>query len=276
VAVAATLCIAAAGGRAEAAAAFCDGPIQPPTWCDPFRASIQQNLASDPADYVHPNPLHALGNDALAPSLVVHVKELVSVPSAMGAGRDANLRPLWSPLNGSRLPAGERVAYILSKSLGTVTRTKANGGMAHGVRLDDPALNGNPSAIVVATRSATPGASHGAVGAWYDGANWWLYNQDLTPMGPAETFFYAEGTQLGGSAVHDAANDYQGIGLYLDDARLNGNPGAVVVPMHAYTGAYNASPLGVWYDQAVGRWVVYNEDGSALAAGQTIHFVTVP
>jgi hypothetical protein len=276
VAMGATLCIAAAGGRAEAAVGFCGGPIQPPGWCDPFRVESIVQQAGNPADALYPNPLHMLGATNTPRSLAVHVKKMVSVPAAMGAGRDADAKPFWSLLDGSRLPDDEAVGYILSDSLGAVTRTKANGGMPHGVRIDDPALNGNAQAIVVATRFATPGSSTSAVGAWYDGAHWWLYNENLAPMGPAETFFYAEGTGFGGSAVHDAANDYQGIGLYLDDARVNGDPDAVVVPLHAFTGAYNASPLGVWYDQSLGKWVVYNEDGSALAAGQTIHYVTVP
>jgi hypothetical protein len=266
-----------AGGRAEAAAFFCDGPIHEPFfsyWCDPFVDEIRTYFAGDPAPIVYPSDPANIPADAPA-CLAVHVKNTKSVPSPIGVGRDANNNAFFAPFTG-QLPVGESVGYVASRSLGTVTRNAANGGMPHGVRVDDPALDGKPQAILVATRAATPGASVSAVGAWYDGQRWWLYNEDLSPMGPAETFFYAEGTSTGGSAVHTQGNDYQGIGLYLDDARINGRPSAVVVPLHAFTGAYNASALGVWYDAAVGQWVVYNESGSALAPGQTIHYVAIP
>lgn len=268
-AVAAMLSIAAGGGLAEANVAFCGGPIHG-GWCDPIVDGIEPRMAGDPP-YVQPaDPATA------ARCLFVHVKGVKSVSVTLGAALDANEHLFITTFDGGGIPQGEAVGYIASKSLGAVTRDAVNGGMPHGVRIDDPALNGNPQAVVVASRAATPGASVSALGAWYDGQHWWLYNEDLAPMRAGETFFYAEGTGTGGHAVHTQANDYQGIGLYLDDVRLNGHPDAVVIPMHAFGGAYNASALGVWYDAGRGQWVVYNETGSALAAGQTIHWVTVP
>jgi hypothetical protein len=276
-AVAATLALAAAGGRAEAAVAFCGGPIHG-GWCDPIVDGLWQRMLGDDEIAHPPHP----ANLPTAPGcLAVHVNEpaplpgMTGGPGPMGMGRDADQNIFLAPFTG-KIPVGGSVGYACSKSLGAVTRGAANGGMPHGVRIDDPALNGNPQAIVVATRAATPGASVSAVGAWYDGQHWWLYNEDLAPMGPGETFFYAEGAGLGGQAVHAPDNDYQGIGLYIDDARINGNPSAVVVPLHAFTGAYNPSALGVWYDTVRGQWVVYNESGSAFAPGQTIHYVAVP
>jgi hypothetical protein len=142
------------------------------------------------------------------------------------------------------------------------------------MRLDAPSLNGRPDAILVATRVGGAGASTGAAGAYYDGAYWWLYNEDLTPMAADEMFFYAEGTGVGGRAVHGAKNDFQGIGVYLDDPRLNGNPQAVIVAQHVFAGSVNVSPLAGWYDAARGQWVVFNELGSPLGPGEQIHYLT--
>jgi len=270
-AVAAVVSIAGAGGRAEANAAFCDGPIQPPTgWCDPIVDGFQTNWAGDP-EIVYPNDPTATPR-----FLFVHVRGTKSMTATMGMAYDADGKVFFSTFDGSGIPAGETVGYIGSKWLGAVTRDAVNGGMPHGVRIDDPALNFKPQAIVVASRAATPGASASPLGAWYDGQHWWLYNENLAPMRTGETFFYAEGTGRGGQAVHTQANDYQGIGVYLDDVRLNGQPDAVVIPMHAFGGGYNPSALGVWYDPVRGQWVVYNETGSTLATGQTIHYVTAP
>ena len=256
-------------GSVEAAPAarvlFCGGPI----WCDPIQAGRTQPMG--PVEFVVPvAPVPGVRY------VGVHERLLQPVASPMGAGFDAAGQPLLSRLDGKGLPSGERVVYIAGKSLGGATRDAVNGTMAHGIRIDDPALNGRPDAVLVVGRVATPGAAASALGVWYDGAYWWAYNEDGAAMGVAETVVYAEGTVLGGRAVHAPDNDYQGVGLYLDDARVNGNPSAVVVPTHAFGGAYNASALGVWYDASRGQWVVYNESGSALAPGQTIHYVVVP
>jgi hypothetical protein len=260
----------AAGGRAEAAPAswrvlFCGGPI----WCDP----IQGSLASPAGPVEVAVPVSPVPGARYIP---VHEFKSQAIRSSLGMGHDGEGQPLFSRFDGKGIPAGETVRYLVSKSLGAVTRDAVNGGMAHGTRIDDPALNGRPDAVLVVGRVATPGSSGSALGVWYDGAYWWAYNEDGAAMGAAETFVYAEGTSLGGRAEHTAGNDYQGIGLYLDDARINGNPAATVVPQHAFGGAYNASALGVLYDSARGQWVVYNETGSALAPGQTIHYVAVP
>lgn len=258
----------AGGGQAEAAPArvrFCDGPI----WCDP----IQGNVASPSGPVEVALPVVPIPGGRY---IAVHERKSLSVPSPLATGHDGDGQPFFSRVDGKGIPVNESVRYIGSKSLGALSRDAVNGGMAHGIRIDDPALNGRPDAVLVVGRVATPGSSASALGVWYDGAYWWAYNEDGAAMGVAETLVYAEGTSLGGRAVHTPGNDYQGIGLYLGDARINGNPAATVVPQHAFGGAYNSSALGVFYDAAHGLWVVYNENGSALAPGQTIHYVAVP
>ena len=267
VAVGATM-LAAVGG-AEANTAFCGRPI--PVyggWCDPIVPDTQEWTVNNAMLY----PPDA---GSAKWSIAAHRRITVSMSSVIELGRDADGKTFCAPAAGNP-QVGEKLVSITSKSLGAVTRNAANGNMPHGVRIDDAALDGNPQAVVIAARIATPGASKSPVGAWYHGQHWWLYNEDLAPMATGETFLYAEGRGAGGQAVHTQDNDYQGTGLYLDDARINGNPSAVVIPLHAFTGAYNPSALGIWYDAVRGQWVVYKESGSAPALGQTIHYVAVP
>jgi hypothetical protein len=259
------------GGAGVAAAAapqvsFCDGPV----WCDP----IHTGMAGRAGDV----ETASLPSNTVPGERYIGAHRLVSVTinSSFAVSVDALGTPSLGRVDGKAVPLGETVGYIASTSLGAVTRSTTNGGLPHGVQIDDPALNGRPDAVLVAGRLATAGASASALGVWYDGARWWLYNEDGASMAAAETFAYAEGSALGGHVVHTQANDFLGIGVYVDDARVNGKSSAVVIPQHEFGQAVNASALGVWYDAARGQWVVYNENGSALAAGQKIHYVAVP
>lgn len=53
--------------------------------------------------------------------------------------------------------------------------------------LDHPDLNGNPNAGVIVVHNWNPGGVGGVYnnrvsGVWYDGVNWWIFNQDLTNL----------------------------------------------------------------------------------------------
>lgn len=197
---------------------------------------------------------------------------LGEMPQYLGAARGGASRATAA---GPSAP-GFSVAYLASPVFGGVLRDPQDPGLPFAVRLDSPALNGNPDAIVVATRVRLPWSTSSATGAYYDGAYWWLYNESLEPMAASEMFFYAEATGHGGRVAHTAQNDFSGIGLYLDDPRLNGNASAVFVAQHAFAGQLNASPLAAWYDADRGQWAVFNELGTPLAAGEQIHYMIAP
>ncbi|MBA3826183.1 MAG: hypothetical protein H0X24_20070, partial [Ktedonobacterales bacterium] len=54
--------------------------------------------------------------------------------------------------------------------------------------LDDPALNGNPNAIVIVTQNWNPAGVCACrynpryIGVWYTGSHWAIFNEDATPM----------------------------------------------------------------------------------------------
>jgi hypothetical protein len=185
----------------------------------------------------------------------------------------ANGDPVFSLLGGGEVPLDERVSYLESESFGAAVRDPQS-PLTYALRVDDALVNGNPDAVVIATRAASQGSP--AAGVWFDGTHWWIYNEDLSGMPAGEVFFYAEGTGLGGRVQHSAQNDFFGFGVTIDDPRTNGKPDAVVVAQHVFAGALNASPLGVWYDPVSARWVVFNELGSPLALGEWVHYVVAP
>ncbi|MGE3074164.1 MAG: hypothetical protein AB7N24_13000 [Dehalococcoidia bacterium] len=61
--------------------------------------------------------------------------------------------------------------------------------------IDNPILNGDPNAIVIATHVYDPPGAGGTIyqshpySVWYNGANWTIYNDDLSPMTANTAFF---------------------------------------------------------------------------------------
>jgi len=142
--------------------------------------------------------------------------------------------------------------------------------------LMDPAIDQRADAIVMAAPFGPAVGRAAALGVWYDGSMWWAYNEDGTKLPAGERVLYFDAAGKGGRATHDAANDFGGIGIVLDDPRLNGNPGVVVIAQHVFEQVRNASPLATFYDQGQARWIVYNADGSQLALDETVHFIVGP
>jgi hypothetical protein len=80
------------------------------------------------------------------------------------------------------------------------------------------------------------------------------------PEGP-ERFVHRAGT-----------DDTVGNATYLDDPLLNGKPGAEASVTQNWNpgggnGVYNDHPVGVLWDEDVGKWLVYNEDGTRMPEG---------
>ena len=56
---------------------------------------------------------------------------------------------------------------------------------------------------------------------------------------------------------------------YLDNRLINGNPNAILSVTQNWNpesgdGTYNAHSVGVWYDDSVERWAIFNEDRAAM------------
>ncbi|HEY3269128.1 MAG TPA: hypothetical protein VGM37_19630 [Armatimonadota bacterium] len=172
--------------------------------------------------------------------------------------------------NRSTLQLGEKVNYTFGPSLGAATRSSAGGPFPWGVYLDDPRINFNPNAIVLSSHNFV--ASYGApLGLWFSGSKWTAYNETGATVPDAERYFWADASASGGRVVRSASTAYSTYGVYINDARINGNSGAIVLVQHDGQSSYNTSPVGVWFDGS--RWVAYNEDRSPLADGEAINYM---
>jgi hypothetical protein len=144
--------------------------------------------------------------------------------------------------------------------------------------LSDPAIDGEPGAVVLATASADRGGAQGVyghnVGVWYEpGAQKWaIFNQDLAAVSAGATFRVVL-PPAPESFVHRAELDnIVGNATFLNDPLTDGKADAVVSVTQNWNpgggaGVYNDHPVGVLYDEDVQKWAVYNRDGARMPDG---------
>ena len=144
---------------------------------------------------------------------------------------------------------------------------------ANATFIDRPALNGDPNAfLLVQEHGAAPPTE--TLGVYYAGpvpGRWAVFNQDGSTMTAGRSFWVLDGScsnVLGAELTVTGCTPVDG-GCRLQNPLLDGNPGAVTLVTQRWssgTAVYNAHPIGVRYDDAVDRWAVFNEDGSAVPA----------
>jgi len=145
--------------------------------------------------------------------------------------------------------------------------------------LSDPAIDGDPGAVVMVSVSADRGSDGGAtyghnIGVWYEAGaqKWAIFNQDRSAV-PAGAAFRVVLPPAPESFVHRAELDNTvGNATYLDDPLTDGKADAVVSVTQNWnpgggTGIYNDHPVGVFYDEDVQKWSVYNRDGAPMPEG---------
>ena len=139
--------------------------------------------------------------------------------------------------------------------------------------IDHPLLNGNPDANLMITQNWNPGAEGGTyndhnVGAWYDGSNWAIFNQDEEPMPENAAFNVLINGGAATTTVHTATIDNISLNYTLIDHPLtNDNPNAFVTITQNWNpgdieGTYNDHEVGVWYNGS--KWGIFNQDEEAM------------
>ncbi len=168
----------------------------------------------------------------------------------------------FNVLLGEPLPRGSNWTHV----------TASGNVVGQSTRIDDPALDGDPSAFFLTTQrwdSATSVYNDHTIGVWYSGATdrWNIFNQDIAPM-PVGAFFNVLVPNSGATKFLATATPASITANYmhLDHPALNGNPDAFVFLTQNYSGVgvYNDHEVGVWYDSLADRWAVFNQDLAAM------------
>jgi hypothetical protein len=206
------------------------------------------------------------------PIVVGHIQVKSNAPAL--AVQYVTAQGKWAivPDSAGTIQTGERLGYVFGPQVRSITRSASNTPFSWGVRLDDPALQQNPDAIVLTTHNLNAVPGNSPLGVWYSNGGWLAYNEEGDAMANGERYFYTDAGASGGSVVHTRSNG-SGNGVILDDPRLNGNPKAVVLVQHAVQNQYNTSPMGARYNATAAKWVAYNEDGSGLAFFEAVNYL---
>ncbi len=153
--------------------------------------------------------------------------------------------------------------------------------------VDNAAANNNPNAVMIVTPNKSAGVQGAidthAVGVWYDAmaGKWAIFNEDGTPIPHGAAFnVYAvpssSGQNTEGAITFTVTTaNSKGNWATIDNTLTNNNPKVFFNVTPSWSGtpiAYDAHPIGVWYNNATGKWAVFNEGSmDAIPTGTTFN-----
>jgi len=143
--------------------------------------------------------------------------------------------------------------------------------------LSHPLLDGNPDAKILITYNWHENAVYNnhPTGVMYDGSNWVVFNEDLSPMPEGAAFNVYVINNKAATFVHNAD-----VGNIFDDMTiinhplLNNNPYAMIYITKNHKGTYNTSPIGAWYTG--NWWAIKNQDLSDAQPGTSYNVYIGP
>ncbi len=148
--------------------------------------------------------------------------------------------------------------------------------------LNTEGLNGNPNAIIIVEYgAATKNANPHAVGVWYDGSKWAIFNQDRVAMIEGLTFSITwKNADVNSFSQKASANSINNGKLILNHPSLNSNPSASFYASQVWNpggfgGIYNNADITVEYNNQLARWQVKNMNGAALPEGAAVNVLIV-
>ncbi len=153
-------------------------------------------------------------------------------------------------------------------------------GNSNSTFLDAAGLNKNPNAIIIVEADANARAANPhAIGVWYDGNNWAVFNQDKAIM-PAGITFSISWKNPDANAFYQrssAANLVNGR-MMIDNAALNNNPAAAFYVSQVWNpgggnGVYNNADIDLEYDKAAAKWLVRNASGTPIPEGAAFNIM---
>jgi hypothetical protein len=154
--------------------------------------------------------------------------------------------------------------------------------------LDNPAINGNPNAVIVVTADYTANGICGCVmnkhqvGVAYNGSQWGIFNEDTTSIPVGAQFNVIAFASANSLAWTTRPSRIGSSTFFLNDLRLNWQPNLLLFatpnwnPGNVCGCNFDSHSLGVYYATALGEWSIYNEDYASILQGTAFNLVALP
>ncbi len=113
-----------------------------------------------------------------------------------------------------------------------------------------------------------------AVGVWYNGTKWTIYNQNRQALKPNTRFNVLAMNKSANAFTHTAAaNTLMQGATRINHPALNGKPNAafLITPNYGLRGPYNPNPTGVGY--VSGKWYIFNTNGKPIPTGANFNIL---
>ena len=138
--------------------------------------------------------------------------------------------------------------------------------------IDNPLLNGNPDAKILAQQQYVTSRNNKNIGIWYSSSlsKWTIFNEDGSAMEEGKDFnvWFVNDSKSFIHTVDTSNNIGDSSYSYLDNSMTNNNPDAnILVTAILQSSPYLNKVQGVWYDASAQKWVLYNEDLEPYALG---------
>lgn len=149
--------------------------------------------------------------------------------------------------------------------------------------IDAKGLNNNPQAVIIVEYEGKSAYSNPhPIGVWYNGSQWAIFNQDMAAM-PAGLHFSITWKNPDANILYQKASPANTVNgkLVLNHPQLNNNPAARFSLSQVWNpegqgGVYNNSYVAAEYDAASGKWMVKNQNGTAVAPGAAFNISVIP
>ncbi len=186
--------------------------------------------------------------------------------------------------NMDAMPNGASFNILILNNDNSIMHTAVSGNIQGSTtKIDLPALNNNPNAIIYVTQNWNGGGAPGVfntqkVSTYYNGTQWTIYNEDnSTNMVENSKYNVYFGPS---SFVHkaDATNSYPNL-TYFDNPLINRDANAFIFALHnwnpfgAGTSVYNKK-LGVFYTGSV--WSIFDQDATPVSEGVYFNVAIAP
>ncbi len=182
--------------------------------------------------------------------------------------------------NQENMPDGASFNVLVLKEDNSILQTAVSGNIQGSTtKIDNPALNNNPNAIIYVTQNWSPYGVYNTlnVSTYYNGSQWTIYNEDNSNIAVNSSY----NVYLGSSSfVHksDSTNSYPNL-TYFDNPLINKDPNAFIFALHNWnpfgsgTSVYDKK-LGVYYTGSA--WSIFDQDATPVSPNIYFNVAVAP